>query len=206
MTESAELASSGTPETVDPDRHRLSMTILITPDMSNFAGNVHGGILLKYLDQVAYTCATRYARSYAVTLSVDQVVFREPIHVGELVTFEASVNRTGRTSMEVGVRVTTQDLVHQTVRHTNSSYFTMVAIGPEGRPVPVPPWQPRTVEERRRHLAAERRHQLRQDSARVTTELKLGAGGSCRRTSSTGCAGWSGPPAWSPTRPGWPAS
>jgi acyl-CoA hydrolase len=154
------------------DLHRLSMTILMTPDMSNFAGNVHGGLLLKYLDQVAYTCATRYARTYAVTLSVDQVVFREPIHVGELVTFDASVNRTGRTSMEVGVRVTTQDLVHQTVRHTNSSYFTMVAIGPDGRPVPVPPWEPRTAEERRRSLAAERRSRLRRDIDRMTTEIK----------------------------------
>lgn len=121
------------------------MTILMTPDMSNFAGNVHGGTLLKYLDQVAHTCATRYARNYAVTLSVDQVVFREPIHVGELVTFEANVNRTGRTSMEIGVRVTTQDLVAQTVRHTNSCYFTMVAIGPDRRPLPVSPWQPRTA-------------------------------------------------------------
>jgi hypothetical protein len=74
------------------------MTILMTPDMSNFAGNVHGGLLLNYLDQVAYTCATRYARNYAVTLSVDQVVFREPIHIGELVTLQASVNWTGRTS------------------------------------------------------------------------------------------------------------
>ncbi len=91
------------------DLHRLSMTILMTPDMSNFAGNVHGGLLLKYLDQVAYTCATRWSRTYAVTLSVDQVVFREPVHVGELVTFQASVNRTGRTSMEIGVRVTTED-------------------------------------------------------------------------------------------------
>ena len=157
------------------ERHRLSMTILMTPDMSNFAGNVHGGILLKYLDQVAYTCATRYARTYAVTLSVDQVVFREPIHVGELVTFDASVNRTGRTSMEVGVRVTTQDLVHQTVRHTNSSYFTMVAIGPDGRPVPVPPWHPRTPEERRRHLAAERRQQLRRDIDRAREEIQQAA-------------------------------
>jgi acyl-CoA hydrolase len=154
------------------DLHQLSMTILMTPDMSNFAGNVHGGLLLKYLDQVAYTCATRYARTYAVTLSVDQVVFREPIHVGELVTFDASVNRTGRTSMEVGVRVTTQDLVHQTVRHTNSCYFTMVAIGPNGRPVSVPRWEPRTAEERRRHLAAERRSQLRRDIDRMTTEIK----------------------------------
>jgi acyl-CoA hydrolase len=160
------------PRAADADRHRLSMTILMTPDMSNFAGNVHGGTLLKYLDQVAYTCATRYARAYAVTLSVDQVVFREPIHVGELVTFDASVNRTGRTSMEVGVRVTTQDLVAQTVRHTNSCYFTMVAIGPDGRPVPVPPWHPRTVEERRRHLAAERRSQLRRDVDRATREIK----------------------------------
>jgi acyl-CoA hydrolase len=135
MTESSGSSQPSEPDAADADRHRLSMTILMTPDMSNFAGNVHGGILLKYLDQVAYTCATRYARTYAVTLSVDQVVFREPIHVGELVTFDASVNRTGRTSMEVGVRVTTQDLVHQTVRHTNSCYFTMVAIGPDGRPV-----------------------------------------------------------------------
>jgi acyl-CoA hydrolase len=172
MTESAELTSPGAPVTVDADRHRLSMTILMTPDMSNFAGNVHGGILLKYLDQVAYTCATRYARTYAVTLSVDQVVFREPIHVGELVTFDASVNRTGRTSMEVGVRVTTQDLVRQTVRHTNSCYFTMVALGPDGKPVPVPPWQPRTAEQRRRHLAAERRSRLRRDIDRARAEIK----------------------------------
>lgn len=160
------------PEEGDDDRHRLSMTVLMTPDMSNFSGNVHGGTLLKYLDQVAYTCATRYARNYAVTLSVDQVVFREPIHVGELVTFDASVNRTGRTSMEVGVRVTTQDLVSRTVRHTNSCYFTMVAVGPDGRPVPVPPWGPRTAEERRRHSAAERRSELRRKVSRATTEIK----------------------------------
>ena len=172
MTEAAERTTPGVPETVDGGRHRLSMTILMTPDMSNFAGNVHGGILLKYLDQVAYTCATRYARTYAVTLSVDQVVFREPIHVGELVTFAASVNRTGRTSMEVGVRVTTQDLVRQTVRHTNSCYFTMVALGPDGRPVPVPPWHPRTAEERRRHSAAERRSRLRRDIDRARAEIK----------------------------------
>jgi acyl-CoA hydrolase len=154
------------------DLHRLSMTILMTPDMSNFAGNVHGGTLLKYLDQVAYTCATRYARNYAVTLSVDQVVFREPIHVGELVTFQAAVNRTGRTSLEIGVRVTTQDLVRHVVRHTNSCYFTMVAVGPDGHAVPVPPWKPRTAEDRRRHAAAGRRRELRREIERLTTEIK----------------------------------
>ena len=158
------------------DLHRLSMTILMTPDMSNFAGNVHGGTLLKLLDQVAYTCATRYARNYAVTLSVDQVVFREPVHVGELVTFQASVNRTGRTSMEIGVRVSTEDLVRQVVRHTNSCYFTMVALDPDGRPVAVPPWEPRTAAERRRHEAAGRRRDLRREVERVTTEIRVAGG------------------------------
>ena len=175
MPEPSGPASDAAAETATVDLQRLSMTILMTPDMSNFAGNVHGGTLLKLLDQVAYTCATRYARNYAVTLSVDQVVFREPIHVGELVTFQASVNLTGRTSMEIGVRVTTQDLVRQVVRHTNSSYFTMVALGPEGRAVPVPPWEPRTVEERRRHAAAGRRRELRRDIERVTKEIKSSA-------------------------------
>lgn len=147
----------------EDDSHRLSMTVLMTPDMSNFRGNVHGGIVLKYLDQVAYTCASRYARAYAVTLSVDRVVFRQPMHVGELVTFQASVNYTGRTSMEIGIRVTTEDLVHQVVRHTNSSYFTMVAVDEEGRPTPVPPWVPRTDVERRRHAAALQRRALRRE-------------------------------------------
>jgi len=176
MTESPTGLPSSEPEAADDDdRQRLSMTILMTPDMSNFSGNVHGGILLKYLDQVAYTCATRYARTYAVTLSVDQVVFRAPVHIGELVTFDASVNRTGRTSMEVGVRVTTQDLVHSTVRHTNSCYFTMVALGPDGRPVVVPPWHPRTPEQRRRQRAAERRSELRRDISRAVEEIKQDA-------------------------------
>jgi acyl-CoA hydrolase len=102
---------------------------------------------------------------------VDQVVFRQPIHVGELVTFRASVNRTGRTSMEIGVRVTTQDLVHGIERHTNSCYFTMVATGADGRPVPVPTWVPQTAEDRRRHEAAGRRRDLRRDIERITREI-----------------------------------
>lgn len=142
-------------------QHQLSMTVLMTPDMSNFSGNVHGGILLKLLDQVAYTCASRYSRSYAVTLSVDRVVFREPIRVGELVTFSASVNYTGRTSMEIGIRVVTEDLIEQRSRHTNSSYFTMVALDADRRPTPAPLWTPRTPAEVRRHAEAQHRRRLR---------------------------------------------
>ena len=141
----------------DAFSHQLTMTILMTPDMANFSGNVHGGTILKYLDQVAYACASRYAGQYVVTLSVDQVVFREPIHVGELVTFLAAVNYTGRTSMEVGIRVDTENIRSGTRRHTNSSYFTMVAVDEDGRPVAVPPLTPTSETGRRRYEEAQAR-------------------------------------------------
>jgi len=116
----------------------LTMTVLMTPDKANFTGNVHGGTLLKYLDEVAYACASRYAGQYVVTLSVDQVNFRQPVHVGELVTFLASVNYVGNTSMEIGIKVITEDIRQKTVRHTNSCFFTMVAVGEDGRPASIP--------------------------------------------------------------------
>ena len=109
----------------------------MTPDRANFSGNVHGGELLKLLDQVAYACASRYAGCYVVTLSVDQVLFKEPIKVGEMVTFLASVNYVGRTSMEVGIKVVAEDIQNRCVRHTNSCYFTMVAMA-DGVPQVVP--------------------------------------------------------------------
>ncbi|MBB3809180.1 acyl-CoA thioesterase [Pseudochelatococcus contaminans] len=144
-------------------RHQLSMSILMTPDMANFSGNVHGGHILKYLDQVAFACASRYAGSYVVTLSVDQVIFRQPIHVGELVTFYASVNYTGHTSMEIGVKVVTENMREQLMRHTNSCYFTMVAVDEHGKSVRVPPYAPRTEVERQRFEAALARRALRKE-------------------------------------------
>ncbi|CAN1548216.1 COG1607 Acyl-CoA hydrolase [Mycobacteriaceae bacterium] len=136
------------------DRRSLSMTVLMTPDMANFAGKVHGGTLLKFLDQVAYSCASRYAGTYAVTLSVDRVLFRDAILVGELVSFSATVNYTGRTSLEVGIRVDTENIRDGTRRHTNSSYFTMVAVDDAGNPVAVPPLVPVTELEHMRYQAA----------------------------------------------------
>jgi acyl-CoA hydrolase len=135
----------------------LSMTVLMTPDMSNFSGSVHGGALLRLLDQVAYACASRYASSYVVTLSVDRVLFREPIRVGELVTFSASVNYTGRTSMEIGIRVDAQDIRTGTSRHANSCYFTMVAVDDFGKPHQIPPLKPATGIARKRYEDAQRR-------------------------------------------------
>ena len=122
---------------MDLPNHQLTMTVLMTPDMANFTGNVHGGTILKLLDQVAYACAARYAGRYVVTLSVDQVNFLQPIHVGELVTFLAAVNYTGTTSMEVGIKVVAEDIRSKVVRHANSCFFTMVAMDDDRKPVAV---------------------------------------------------------------------
>jgi len=156
---------------MDLPAHQLSMTVLMTPDTANFAGNVHGGTILKLLDQVAYACASRYAGSYVVTVSVDQVMFRQPVHVGELVTFLASVNHTGRSSMEVGIKVLAENIRTQETRHVNSCFFTMVAVDDDGKPVAVPPLRPFSRDEQHRHAAAETRKQLRQDLERRSQSL-----------------------------------
>lgn len=146
-----------------PDSRVLEMTVLMTPDMANFSGKVHGGALLNLLDRVAFSCASRFSQQYAVTLSVDQVVFKEPINVGELVTFRASVNHAGRTSMEVGIRVEAENIRTGQRRHTNSCYFTMVAVDDTGKPAQVPVFEPRTDLERQRHQAAVLRKELRRE-------------------------------------------
>jgi acyl-CoA hydrolase len=112
---------------------------------------------------VAYACASRYAGRYVVTLSVDQVMFRQAIHVGELVTFMAAVNHTGTSSMEVGIKVIAEDIRSQVLRHANSCFFTMVAVDDDRKPVAVPPLQPTTPDEIRRFSAAQVRKQLRQE-------------------------------------------
>lgn len=145
----------------DTAQHQLTMSVLMTPNFANFNGNVHGGDLLRLLDQVAYACASRYSGEYVVTLSVDQVIFKESIHLGELVTFLASVNHVGRTSMEVGIRVEAQNIQNRTVRHTNSCYFTMVAVNHDGKPIPVTPLNIETAEQQRRFDEAEQRKIMR---------------------------------------------
>lgn len=123
------------------DRTEMSMSVLMTPDMANFSGNVHGGTILKLLDQVAYSCASSYSGTYVVTLSVDKVLFKEPIQVGEMVTFLASVNYVGRSSMEIGIRVEAQNIRQRTIRHTNTCYFTMIAVDEQGKPKTIKPLQ-----------------------------------------------------------------
>ncbi|HWU67887.1 MAG TPA: acyl-CoA thioesterase [Stenotrophobium sp.] len=139
------------------------MTVLMTPEMANFSGNVHGGAILRIADQVAYACASRYAGAYVVTLSVDQVMFKQPIHVGELVTFRACVNYVGRTSMEIGIKVAAENIRNRVCHHTNTCYFTMVAVDDRMKALPLQKIVPRTLEERRWYRGAELRRELRKE-------------------------------------------
>jgi len=140
----------------------IEMSVLMTPEMANFSGKVHGGHILKILDQVAYVCASRYSGHYVVTLSVDQVFFRHPIHVGEIVSFLANINHTGRSSMEVGIRVVAEDTRTRVSSHVLSSYFTMVAVNENSKSVPIKPLEIITDKQKERNEAAIKRKELRE--------------------------------------------
>lgn len=151
----------------------LTMTVLMTPDMANFSGNVHGGSLLKLLDQVAYACAAKYCKNYVVTAALDQVFFKQQVNVGELVTFYARVNHVGRSSMEIGVKVVAEHLRTYEKRHTTSCFFTMVAIDEHGKAMEVPRLELETDEEQRLYAAAEMRKTARQESLAKSRALQL---------------------------------
>jgi acyl-CoA hydrolase len=143
---------------------RLSHTTIaevMMPHMANHLGNVHGGVILGMLDRIGAVSAIRHSHRICVTASVDRVDFRQPIHLGELVTMYSSVNYAHRTSIEVGVRVEAENLLTGERRHTNTCYLTLVALDVAGRPVPVPRVVPETEEERRRYREAEQRRAQR---------------------------------------------
>ncbi|TDD96215.1 acyl-CoA thioesterase [Flavobacterium cellulosilyticum] len=116
----------------------ISISELMLPSHTNFSGKIHGGFILSLLDQIAFACASRFSENYCVTASVDTVNFLKPIEVGELVTMKASVNYVGHSSMIVGIRVEAENIRTGAVKHCNSSYFTMVAIGDDGKKAMVP--------------------------------------------------------------------
>lgn len=145
--------------TVRETQHETSQLML--PQHSNNLGLVFGGVILAMMDTAAAVCAIRHARTICVTASVDRVDFREPVHLGDLVVMKCSVNYVGRTSMEVGVRVESEDLPTGTRRHTNSCYLTFVAIDRNGKPVEVPRLVPESDDEIRRYEAAKERRRRR---------------------------------------------
>jgi len=143
-----------------PRESEATIAELMMPQHANMMGNVFGGVILSLVDRVAAVAAIRHARRQCVTVSVDKVNFREPIRVGELVTAMARVNFTGRTSMEVGVKVIAENILTGERRHTNSCYITYVALDEHGKPTEVPPIVPETEDEQRRFgRAAKRRAQ-----------------------------------------------
>jgi uncharacterized protein (TIGR00369 family) len=133
------------------------MTELMMPNMANNLGNVFGGVVLSLIDRAAVVAAVRHAQSACVTVSIDRVDFKEPIHLGELVIAKANVNYVGRTSLDVGVRVEAENLVTGERRHTNSCYLTFVAIDEQGHPTPVPKVKPESEQEKEWYEHAKQR-------------------------------------------------
>lgn len=139
----------------------VTMTHLVLPQDTNPAGNLHGGVILKHIDITAGVVAKKHSRTNVVTASIDRMAFKQPAFVGELLTFKASLNHVGRSSMEIGVRVEAENLKTGEIRHTNSAYLTFVALDESGRPTPVPELRLETGIAKRRHREAEQRRKLR---------------------------------------------
>lgn len=139
----------------------ITLAQRLLPQDANPAGNVHGGVILKYIDTAAGTVAMRHARTNAVTASIDRMDFLRPVFVGELVTIKASLNYVGTTSMEVGVRVEAENLLTGEVRYTNSAYLTFVALDENGKPTQVPPLILESENDMRRWREAEQRREIR---------------------------------------------
>ena len=128
---------------------------------ANISGNVHGGWIMKLCDEAAAIAAQRHAGGRVVTAAVDGLKFRSPVHVGDLLTLRATVNAAWRTSLEVGVRVESENVERRAVRHTCTAFLTMVALGEDEKPMPIPALVPVTDEERRRCDEANLRREIR---------------------------------------------
>jgi acyl-CoA hydrolase len=140
---------------------RVTLTQMMEITDANLAGNVHGGSIMRLVDTAAGLAAIRHAGGLAVTVSIDELTFLEPVHIGDVVVLEASVNDVGTTSMECGVRVDATNPITGRTIHANSAYLVFVAIDQDGRPRPVPPLVVESDVEKRRQREAKLRRQAR---------------------------------------------
>jgi uncharacterized protein (TIGR00369 family) len=140
---------------------QITLNQLMVPEDANYMGNVHGGVIMKLVDNTGGLCAMRHAQRQVVTVAIDSMTFHSPVQVGDVLTLNASVNWTGRTSIEVGVRVVAENPLTGECTHTNTAFLVYVALDDQGRPVEVPPLLLETAEERRRWTEAEARQQRR---------------------------------------------
>lgn len=155
------------------DFSKTVLSELMVPNYANFGGKVHGGVLLSLMDKVAYACATKHAGNYCVTVSVDGVDFINPVEVGDQLSLMASVNFVGKSSLVVGIRVEAENIKTREIRHTNSSYFTMVAMDENKKPAPVAGLLLKDQKEIRRFVEANYRKKLKQEKDLSLAELKL---------------------------------
>ena len=149
------------------------LTELMIPAYSNFGGKIHGGILLSLMDKVAYVCAAKHAGNYCVTASIDTVNFLEPVEVGELVSLMASINYVGHTSLVVGIKVISENVKTNTVKHTNTCYFTMVAKDEQNATVQVPGLILENHEQVRRFIEAKSRKDIRRNYAKDLEQVNI---------------------------------
>jgi acyl-CoA hydrolase len=155
-------ASAGVQQAGKPvSASRVTLAQLMGPQDANLQGNVHGGNIMKLMDEAGGSAAIRHAQRPVVTVAVDQVLFREPVHLGDLVTLVAELTYIGRSSMEVRLEVSAQNLLSGKVSHTNTAYFVYVALDDLGQPTPVPPLMLETPDEQRRWQAGQRRQAQR---------------------------------------------
>ena len=148
------------------------ITELMIPAYANFGGKIHGGILLSLMDKVSYACATKHAQNYCVTVSVENVDFLQPVEVGDLVSLMARVNYVGKTSLVIGIKVTAENVKEQIVKHTNTSYFTMVAKGDDDQPAAVPGLKLTSEGEIRRFAESILRQELRAYHKKSMKEMR----------------------------------
>jgi acyl-CoA hydrolase len=142
-------------------KSQVITTQLVLPNDTNQLGNLLGGTLMHWIDITAAICAQRHSGRICVTASVDDLTFIQPIKLGEIVTLQASVNRTFSSSMEIGVLVTVSNRLQSEVRRANTAYLTFVGLDESGRPVRIPPVIPETEDEARRHQDALARREAR---------------------------------------------
>jgi uncharacterized protein (TIGR00369 family) len=132
-----------------PSKSKVMLHQLMTPEHSNGFGNVHGGVIMRIVDEAGAICAMRHAQRPCVTIAIDSMTFREPVHVGALLMCEARVSYVGRTSIETFVRVHSENPITGETTHTNTAYVVYVALGDDGRPAPVPELELHTEEEKK---------------------------------------------------------
>jgi len=140
---------------------RISIAQLMQPEHANNLGNVHGGWIMKLVDEAGALACMRHAQRRVVTVAIDSMVFRQPIRIGDLIILNAELTYTGRTSMETEVQVQAENPITGERTHTNTAYLVYVALDDDGNPVPIPPLKAETEEEKQKMEQANERQQRR---------------------------------------------